>query len=206
LIQNMPKIVVLWTDAVVLGLVLLLAWYVWSARGQPLLRARWHKVFSDAPALCSALLLGVFMAFTVLDSLHFRSALPSAPGAAVAYDTRTESVLDLLLQPLIDKREATYSAPLAYLGFVKESDLDEPDKPRAFPRLAHGGVHLTDPATQWQRDVWLRTAAGLGLGAVLGGLGVLPAWAWRRAGRCCAPTARPCRCARWALPGACWRC
>ncbi len=180
----MPKIVVLWTDAVVLGLVLLLAWYVWRATRQPLLRARWHKVFSDAPALCSALLLGVFMAFTVLDSLHFRSALPTAPGAAVAYDSRTQSVLDVLLQPLIDKREATYSAPLATMGFVKESDLDRPDKPREFPRLAHGGVHLKDPATQWHRDLWLRTAAGVGLGAVLGGLGLLllAGWAGRSAG------------------------
>ena len=78
----MPKIVVLWTDAVVLGLALLLVVYVWRTLRQPLLRARWHKVFSDAPALCSALLLAVFMLFTLLDSLHFRSALPTAPGAA----------------------------------------------------------------------------------------------------------------------------
>ena len=163
----MPKIVVLWTDAVVLGLVLLLAVYVWRATRQPLLRARWHKVFSDAPALCSSLLLAVFMLFTVLDSLHFRSALPTAPGAAAAYDTRTQSVLDILLQPLIDRREATYSAPLAYQGFVKESDVDRPEAGRTYPRLTHGGAHLKDPATQWPSDLWLRTAAGLAGGVAL---------------------------------------
>ena len=180
----MPKIVVLWTDAVLLGLVLLLAWVVWRATTQPLLRARWHKVFSDAPALCSALLLGVFLVFTVLDSMHFRSALPSAPGATVAYDTRTQSVLDVLLQPLIDQREATYSAPLAYLGFVKESDVDRPEAGRAFPRLAHGGKHLKDPAVQWQGDLVLRTAAGLALGAVLAATSALlmALWAARAAG------------------------
>ena len=180
----MPKIVILWTDAVLLGLVLLLAWYVWRATTQPLLRARWHKVFCDAPAMCSALLLGVFLVLTVLDSLHFRSALPTAPGAKVAYDTRTQSVLDVLLQPLIDQREATYSAPLAYRGFVKESDADRPDGSRAFPRLAHGGAHLKEPATQWQGDVWMRTAAGLGLGAVMAALGglVLASVAARSAG------------------------
>ena len=180
----MPKIVVLWTDAVVLGLVLLMAVYIWRATRQPLLRARWHKVFSDAPALCSALLLVVFMAPTVLDSLHFRSALPSAPGATAAYDTRTESVLDVLLQPLIDKREATYSAPLAYLGFVKESDINAPDKAREFPRLAHGGVHLKDPAAQWKGDLMQRAAAGLvgGVALALAGGLLLAWWAGRSAG------------------------
>ena len=180
----MPKIVVLWTDAVVLGLVLLLAVYVWRATRQPLLRARWHKVFSDAPALCSSLLLAVFMLFTVLDSLHFRRALPTAPGAAAAYDTRTQSVLDVLLQPLIDRREATYSAPLAYRGFVKESDVDRPEAGRAFPRLVHGGAHLKDPATQWEGDLLMRAAGGLAGGVALslaGGL-LLALWAGRSAG------------------------
>ena len=173
----MPKIVVLWTDAVMLSLVLLLAWYAWRAWDQPLLRARWHKVFSDAPALCSALLLGIFLVITVLDSLHFRSALPTAPGAKAAYDTRTQSVLDVLLQPLIDRREATYSAPLAYQGFVKESDADRPDGTRAFPRLVHGGKHLSNPLTQWQTDLWVRTASGLTLGAALSVAGgLLLAW------------------------------
>ena len=180
----MPKIVVLWTDAVVLGLVLLLAVYIWRIARQPLLRARWHKVFSDAPALCSSLLLAVFMLFTLLDSLHFRSALPTAPGGVVAYDTRTQSVLDVLLQPLIDRREATYSAPLAYQGFVKESDVDRPEAGRAFPRLAHGGSHLKDPATQWEADLWKRTATGLagGLALALAGGLLIALWAGRSAG------------------------
>jgi peptide/nickel transport system permease protein len=185
----MPKIVVLWTDAVVLGLVLLLAWYVWRATRQPLLRARWHKVFCDAPALCSALLLAVFMIFTLLDSLHFRSALPTAPGAKVAYDTRTQSLLDVVLQPLIDQRESSYSMPLAYMGFVKESDIDQPDKAREYPRLAHGGSHLKDPAADWQPDLLKRTAAGLVLGAVLASVGgaLLALWAGRSAGVGLAP-------------------
>ena len=180
----MPKIVVLWTDAVVLGLVLLLAVYIWRATRQPLLRARWHKVFSDAPALCSSLLLMVFMLFTLLDSLHFRSALPTAPGAAAAYDTRTQSVLDVLLQPLIDRRETTYSAPLAYRGFVKESDVDRPEAGRAFPRLAHGGSHLKDADTQWNADLGKRTATGLagGMALALAGGVLIALWAGRSAG------------------------
>ena len=180
----MPKIVVLWTDAVVLGLVLLLAVYIWRIARQPLLRARWHKVFSDAPALCSSLLLAVFMLFTLLDSLHFRSALPTAPGGVVAYDTRTQSVLDVLLQPLIDRREATYSAPLAYQGFVKESDVDRPEAGRAFPRLAHGGSHLKDADTQWNADLGKRTATGLagGMALALAGGVLIALWAGRSAG------------------------
>ena len=180
----MPKIVVLWTDAVLLALMALLVWYVWRAARQPLLRDRWRKVFSDAPALCSSLLLALFLVVTLLDSLHFRSALPSVAGAKVAYDTRTQSVLDVVLQPLIDQREATYSMPLAYRGFVKESDVDRPESGRDFPRLAFGGRHLKDPATQWQADLWQRTGFGLVLGVVLaaaGGLGL--AWGAARSAR-----------------------
>lgn len=100
----MPEIVVLWTDAV------LLAWHVWRAARQPLLRARWRKVFSDAPALCSTLLLVLFMGITLLDSLHFRSALPSVAGVKVAYDTRTQSVLNVLLQRTSSTRRHLFDA------------------------------------------------------------------------------------------------
>src|SRR4051812_22260683 len=119
-----PRFVLLWTDAVMFVLVLALLAYGWQVRRSTSLRATWSRVLADAPALCSLIVMGVFLAVTLLDCVHFRRALATAAGsgsAAVAYDTRTLSVLDVLVEPLIASREASYSMPLEYEGFTKES-------------------------------------------------------------------------------------
>ena len=148
-----PKFVLLWTDAVLLLLVLSLCWYVWHIRRTPNLRANWLKVLSDAPALCSAVVMAAFLLITLVDSVHFRRALPASATAAVgsgmAYDTRTESLLDALLVSLIKSREASYSLPLAYEGFTKESRDVNGQSVRIHPRLLHGGAMLKDPASDW---------------------------------------------------------
>jgi peptide/nickel transport system permease protein len=101
--------------------------------------------------------------------VHFRAALPPAAGTAagsVAYDTRTRSLLDVLLRSLSESRETTYSRPLAYESFTKES-VDVGGKlTRVAPRLLHGGVHLKQPDSEWAGDVALRVARGLLLGLV----------------------------------------
>ncbi len=126
--------------------------YAWIVRRDPDLMKTWRKVFHDAPAIASSVVLVFCLFITALDSVHFRSALPPAaglPNAAVAYDTRTRSVLDLLLTRLTDARESSYSEPLAYVGFQKESAIVKGKTERVAPRLAFGGAHLTDPQQQW---------------------------------------------------------
>ena len=73
------------------------------------------------------------------------------------------SVLDALLEDTAFARpEKTYSAPLAWLQFTKESILQEGGEPRRdFPRLRFGGKHLTAPEAQWVADISKRLAAGL---------------------------------------------
>jgi peptide/nickel transport system permease protein len=168
-----PRFVLLWTDVVVFLLVIALAWYVRHVRRSPNLRADWTRVFSDAPALCSAVILLLFLMVTLLDTVHFRRALPpsatASADARVAYDSRTESLLDLALSDLVDSREATYSMPLAYESFTKESQVVDGRSVRVFPRLLHGGAQLVDPAREWRPDLLRRGAAGLAGG-------VLAAW------------------------------
>ena len=111
----LPKFVLLWTDAVMWAMVVALLIYSRVVWRSPTLRASWTLVFRDAAAFASAIVLGLCLALTLLDSVHFRVALPTAgANAAVAYDTRTQSLLDALLVRLVDSREATYSRPLAY--------------------------------------------------------------------------------------------
>jgi len=174
----LPKFVLLWTDAVMWALVVALLVYARVVWRSPNLRASWTLVFRDAAAFASAIVLGLCLVLTLLDSIHFRRALPAAstgsPTAAKAYDTRTQSALDSLLSRQIESREATYSRPLAYQSFTLESLTVDGEVRRLPPRLLHGGAHLRDPQRQWAGDIGARIAAGLAIGA--GAALLLGAW------------------------------
>jgi peptide/nickel transport system permease protein len=182
----MPKIVILWTDAAVWLMVLALAGYAWSVCRTPETRQRWGRVFRDGGALASSIVLVLAVGVTLLDSVHYRPLLPPATGAEAsvpAYDTRTRSLLDALLADLVDGRESTYSKPLSYLGFTKESVVVDGEVRRVAPRLQFGGAHLADPAEQWLPDLVRRGSWGLAggaLGAALAGLLLLAALARAR--------------------------
>jgi peptide/nickel transport system permease protein len=164
------KIVFLWTDIALYALGLGALFYVWRMRHEPNARRTWLKVMRDPAALSSSAIMVVFLAVAVLDSVHFRLALPPAPGAPAHaptfYSTRTDSLLDLVLSRQIHMREVSWSAPLAYTGYAKES-IPQPDGTalRDYPRLAHGGAHLQHPQQEWAGDVGRRAFSG-----ALGGL------------------------------------
>ena len=165
----MPKFVLLWTDAAIWLLVLALVAYVWLASRRTNLRGTWRKVFADPAAMASAVVLVACLVVTLVDSVHFRSKLPPAPGTTagvVAYDTRTRSLLDAALASLAESRETTYSRPLAYESFTKET-VEQGGRPsRVAPRLLHGGAHLTDPAAQWGGDIARLVAVGVAWGVL----------------------------------------
>jgi peptide/nickel transport system permease protein len=183
----MPKFVLLWTDAAIWLLVAALVAYAVSVLRKPELAAKWGRVFRNAPALASSIVLVLCLGVTLLDSVHFRPLLPPAPGvkdAAPAYDSRTRSLLDVALADLLAARESTYSRPLSYLGFTKESLLVDGHVQRVAPRLQFGGSHLQDPATQWLGDVSVRASQGLFVGVVAGAMAcALLVWAIARARR-----------------------
>ena len=49
-----PKIVVLWSDIVVIATLLLLVAYAWRIHASVNLRATWMKVLRDRAAICSS--------------------------------------------------------------------------------------------------------------------------------------------------------
>jgi peptide/nickel transport system permease protein len=173
----MPKLVLLWTDAAIWILVAALVGYAVLVLRRPQLAASWAKVFRDGPALASSLILAICLLVTLLDSVHYRPLLPvvvPAAGSAAdvgkqaaAYDSRTRSVLDAGLWGLVQSREPTYSRPLAYVGFTKESLLVDGQVQRVAPRLQFGGRHLANADADWAGDVAGRIARGLAGGAAL---------------------------------------
>jgi peptide/nickel transport system permease protein len=150
------------TDYLVWLLVAALAGFALHCARHPHLRAPWARVFRSRVAVASAVVLACYLAVGLLDSLHYRPALPSKdPAAPVAYAVEVRSVLDAALEPLRSRLEKTYSAPLATRLYQKET-VERPGggTAREFPRLAHGGAHLEDEA-DWGKDVALRVLAGL---------------------------------------------
>jgi peptide/nickel transport system permease protein len=160
-----PKLVFLGTDIVLYAMVLLLSWYVWRITRNANLRNTWEKVVRDPVALSAAIVLFAFALVMLVDSVHFRRALPpaagAAAGAATSYAPVTESLLDVVLTRQIATRETGYSQPLAFKGFNKIPMVVKGVAIRDFPRLTFGGAHLADPESQWAGDVTARSLTGL---------------------------------------------
>jgi peptide/nickel transport system permease protein len=164
------KIVVLWTDWVVYFTLLATAFYAWRVARTPHMAITWRKVFASAPGAAAAVILSAFVLVGFLDTLHYRPQLPAQAGKEAAYAPETLSALDSLLARQRDGKERSYSAPLAYLAFEREAVIENGVSHREYPRLKHGGAHLTD-AAQWRSDILARATRGglygLSLAAVL---------------------------------------
>jgi peptide/nickel transport system permease protein len=78
-------------------------------------------------------------------------------------------------------RETSYSRPLDWQTFGRETVVQDGRPVRARVRLAFGGAHLDgrDPAGQWAADVAVRAALGA-VAPLSGMLALALAWVWRR--------------------------
>src|SRR5258706_769188 len=160
------KPVILWTDAVVLLLVLGSVLYAWKVFRTPHLANTWRKAFASAPGAAAATVVGLFVLIGIVDSLHYRSLLAGASGAEAAYAPETKSLFDAFLARQVEGREKSYSAPLAWHAHEKEAVTENGITQRVYPRLAHGGTHLQAPGRDWAADVTTRVLAGVVLGLV----------------------------------------
>ncbi len=164
------KIVILWTDAVVFLLVAGALVYAWKVARTPHLASTWRKAFASAPGTVAATVLGLFVLTGIVDSLHYRPLLASAPGAAAAYAPETKSLLDTLLAHVEQGKERSYSAPLAWHAHEKEAMTVNGVAERGYPRLVNAGKDLRDPERDRPADVARRTATG-----ALGGMALFVA-------------------------------
>jgi len=164
---------VLLSDRLLFLLVAGIAAYFWYVRRQPHLLVPWRRVTRSASGMSALVVVAVFVAIGILDSLHYQPALERKQGEAAAYSTEVLSLFDALAGPLRAHQERTYSAPFATRAFAREtSEVPGPEgsvrQVREFPRLAWGGAHLKDEADRG-RDILARTALGLALAALAWG-------------------------------------
>ena len=159
--------VFLLTDLFVYAILLFVLWYMWQVRSDRNLRANWRLAMKRPVAMVSSMVLGFFLLVALTDSIHYRQALPSAPGQATQYSSEANSVLDQLLEPLAAARERSYSEPLSAVAFRKETFERDGVSVRDYPRLRFGGKHLEKPEIELSQDVSQRTVLALGVGACI---------------------------------------
>ena len=164
--------VLLATDALFFLLLLLLAAYVLYASRRPHMLRPWRKLARSRSAMVSLTVISFYVAVAFLDSLHFK---PRLDHDEVVYSGEIVSAFDILVAPLRENQEKTYSQPLSAHTFIKETIVGADGRHyRDYMRLAHGGAHLSDPG-QRTRDIWFAVGIGAaqGLAASLAALVLL---------------------------------
>lgn len=105
--------VILWTDALVYVLLLLLGIAIYLALRNKNIRSNWYKVYKRPSRIIALMILAAFILLGILDSIHF---VPKATDGA----SNLVSVLDLLLRPISQNYEKSYSAPFATKLFIPD--------------------------------------------------------------------------------------
>jgi len=183
------KPVILPTDALIFLIIAAAFAAAWYIRRRPHLVLPWRRVARSSAAMVSLLVLSLFLVVGVLDSLHYRPALPDSSNGQTVYSPEVLSVFDTLAGGLRTRTEKTYSAPLAAQLYAMEN-METPDGrvTRGFPRLKSGGAHLSDPERELAADVAKRGALGVAAGLGAGVLLFFAAYAVKQASRRSAPS------------------
>lgn len=138
----------LWTDALIYTLCLLLAWLGYLSFKRRDWRMTWHYLFSRRITVVSAIILAFFFMITVLDSIHFYRVEKNDIDKTITH-TEFKSALDLILSPIDEHDEKTYSAPFALHLYVKEIEQKQNKIQQIFPRLLYAGIDIKNDE---QRD------------------------------------------------------
>ncbi len=168
--------VILWTDAMIFLLFAVGIAGIWWIRQRPHLLLPWQRLARSPVGMVSLLVLSLFVLVGLLDSLHYRAALPQKNNEQTVYSPEVLSAFDALASGLRSRTEKTYSAPLAAYLYAKEStETGDGKVMRDYPRLKYGGAHLADPQHELVADVLQRGLLGAVAGLLLGGLLVFAA-------------------------------
>ena len=155
--------VVLWTDALIYLLIVVMLALGWYLRGKEHIKRPLQQIGNSKIGMVSLVVLLFFVLIGLLDSVHFKPE----------DDKKNEiiSLLDAFAAPLREHGEKTYSAPFATTLYSKEMMMQSDGSMQwGYPRLEFGGSHLEAPETQLMPDILQKAAYGLVQGLELMGL------------------------------------
>jgi peptide/nickel transport system permease protein len=158
--------IVLWTDALIFILILVMLGLAFYLRGKEHIKRPLQKITRSKVGMASLVVLLFFVMIGLLDSVHFKPAHNKS--------NEIISLLDYWATPLREHGEKTYSAPFATTLYSKETmTLPDGTTQWGYPRLIFGGSHLDDPETQRIPDVLQKVGYGFAQGASLVGFFML---------------------------------
>jgi len=152
------KPVFLSTDLLLYLLVLILLVTVFYIAKRPHLKTPWLKLFKRPVAIITATILGFYLFIGLLDSVHFRPQLPSSQ----YYSSHVKSLLDMVLYPISEHSEKTYSSPFALTLYSKETkELPSGEFVRTYPSLTYAGKDLKKTNRSRDEDILIRGLTGV---------------------------------------------
>lgn len=159
------KFDILPTDALLYLLVIGIIIFIFYTRRYEHLRAPWRHVLHSKIGMISLVILMTYVIIGLLDSIHFRMALPNQENnQKIYYTTEVNSLLDVMLGKLSEENEESYSAPFSTHLYTKSlTELPDGTYVREYSRLRYGGADLKDPNKKWLDITW-RCLIGFGEG------------------------------------------
>lgn len=112
----------LWTDILLYILLVLTVIFLFYARKNPLIHDSLRSILKRRIAMFSAIILLGFVLVAFLDSLHFYPALTGTYSGKVIYSSQIKSLFDVLITPMGQRFEHSYTAPFA-VSFASNDDL-----------------------------------------------------------------------------------
>ncbi|WP_067515230.1 ABC transporter permease [Endozoicomonas ascidiicola] len=163
-------VTILWSDLLIFLLTGAITLFIWSLKQNPHNRERWRQVFSTRLGMATFVIILSYVVVALVDSMHFRKALPTTEGQKtdqVYYSNTVNSLLDLVLGEMGERPERTYSAPFALKSWNKENLLlPDGERVRDYPELAFGGSHLDD-SSSFNRDIASNSLIGICIGLLI---------------------------------------
>ncbi len=176
------KLVFLITDILLFALFAIIIAYFLYAKRHEHIYAPWRRLLKNKIAMGTAAILLCYLFVAFIDSIHFRlpvehttqsqttqsTQIPNTQSENIQqFQSETLSLLDVLLTPLREKSETTYSAPFASHSFTKQTvEQDNGQQIRIYPALKYGGVHLREGDSKLI-DISIRSLPGVIKGSLL---------------------------------------
>lgn len=123
-------------------------------RKQPQLRDAWRQVLHRKLGMVALVVLLFYVIIGLLDSVHLRITTKMPNGNVQT--SQVMSLFDIIVSPLGQQPEKTYSAPFATHLYSQAIVVKNDKEIRAYPRLKYGGAHLENPKFEKRLDIMHR--------------------------------------------------
>ncbi len=130
------------TDLFFYLIIISLILYVFHVIKTQDLLENWMYVFKNKIGILSVVVLFFFILITFIDSIHIKEKIYDQEKKEYIYSNEVKSLLDIILLPMHQYSEKSYSAPFSSYLYNKETiKLEKNTNKRVYPKLKYKGNH-----------------------------------------------------------------